>query len=277
MYGPPNPDGYSSYLPGEEFMNHNDRKSFMLPCGKTIAQSWAALRKAWLGFKIAFSNGDTALMTQYALFITKVQTEMGIQVTNFDSTILDEQALDEISRSCFYKKQPETRASLEERNLDYDSVMEKAHTVTSTKSLNISPPRQNIFDKPKNSCWYPPQEKKNYPQPKIVNVTRNTDTSCMWESVNAPRSNGEEEDRSCWHRVPGSGDELPVQEEFDRWDADEPDEDQVDPSCYYKVPSSGIETQSQEAMDLQGHTSIEENEEGRESSRRRSCFYKISR
>ena len=61
--------------------------SYYLAAGP-LASLWAALRKAWLGFKIAFSNGDTALMTHYASFITKVQTEMGIEVTDFDPVIL---------------------------------------------------------------------------------------------------------------------------------------------------------------------------------------------
>ena len=56
----------------------------------TLAESWAGLRKAWLGFKIAKANNDALLMTHYATFIRKVQIEMGIQVTEFDPDILDE-------------------------------------------------------------------------------------------------------------------------------------------------------------------------------------------
>ena len=71
-------------------MHHTERKSVELPCGVTVAESWGGLRKAWLGFKIAHANKDTLLMTHYATFIRKVQTEMGIQVTQFDPDILDE-------------------------------------------------------------------------------------------------------------------------------------------------------------------------------------------
>jgi hypothetical protein len=290
-------------------MYHNDRKSFILPCGRSVGESWAAIRKAWLGFKIAFSNDDTALMTHYASFITKVQTEMGIRVTNFDPAILNEQAIDEISRSCFYKKQPETRVRLEEKSLDYDLVMEKARTFTNTKSLNISPPRQNIFNRPKNSCWYSPQEKKDYSRQKIVTQTRNTEKSCMWSSDKTPMSNGEEKSPSCYYKAPNSG-EGQSQDKLDGWDANEVDpcycevpsseyeyesqsqaEDEnweteddetkgekevvvgVDP-CYYLAPGNGNEPQSQEVIDFQDDISTEDNEVGRESSRRRSCFYK---
>ena len=61
----------------------------------TLAESWAGLRKAWLGFKIAKANNDALLMTHYATFIRKVQIEMGIQVTEFDPDILAPNIFDE--------------------------------------------------------------------------------------------------------------------------------------------------------------------------------------
>jgi len=236
-------------------MNHNERKSFTLPSGWTLAQSWAALRKAWLGFKIALSNGDAALMTHYASFITKVQSEMGIEITDFDPAILDEQAMDEISRSCFYKKQQEARGGLEEKSVDYDSVMENARTFTNTKSLNPAPPRQTVFNKSRDSCWYPPQEKIDDstdscwypPQEKIDDST----DSCWYP----PQEKIDDSTDSCWY---------PPQEKID---------DSTD-SCWYPPrPGSGNETQSQVGIDFQDDVSTKDNK-GRESSKRRSCFYK---
>ena len=72
-------------------MDHLERKSFKLPCGKTLAQSWGALRKAWLAFKIAHSNYDYDKMSEYAHIIIKLQLEMGIPVTVFDQDLLDDQ------------------------------------------------------------------------------------------------------------------------------------------------------------------------------------------
>jgi hypothetical protein len=72
-------------------MHHTERKETILPCGYTVAESWAALRKSWLGFKIARSNFDTIRATEYASIITKLQVEMGIPPTNFDADILDEE------------------------------------------------------------------------------------------------------------------------------------------------------------------------------------------
>jgi hypothetical protein len=299
-YGSRNPDALSRYIPDEDILHHKERKSFLLPCGWTLAQSWAALRKAWLGFKIALSNGDMVLMTHYASFITRVQTEMGIRVTDFDSDILDEQNDDEISRNCFYKKQPETKVRLEEKSVDYDSVMEKARDSANTNHFNIVPPRQGIFDrsknscwyppqekkKPRNSCWYPPQEKKDYYQQKIVSRIRTTDESCVWSPDKTFMPNREEKGRI----------EVQSQEELDRWNANEAFEDGVDP-CSCKVPN---ESQSQDEdenweaednemddkevvvgfdpcyyqVDFRDDISTKDGEEGRESSKLRSCFYK---
>ena len=72
-------------------MDHLERKSFKLPCGKTLAQSWGALRKAWLAFKIAHSNYDYDKMSEYAHIIRKLQIQMGISVTVFDEDLLDDQ------------------------------------------------------------------------------------------------------------------------------------------------------------------------------------------
>ena len=64
-FGPRNPNAFSRYIKNESIMGHLERKSFKLPCGKTLAQSWGALRKAWLAFKIAHSNYDYYKMRRY--------------------------------------------------------------------------------------------------------------------------------------------------------------------------------------------------------------------
>ena len=168
MRGTYNPDALSRHLTDEDSMSHSDRKEFVLPCKYTIAQSWAAIRRSWLGFKIAKSRGDTDKMAYYAAFILKVQSQMGIGKTAFDSAILDEQNVNKISRSCSFKKQPENRVRLEERTPDYDSMMEKARSFTNTKSLNIGPPGQNVFYRSRRSCTYLPQEKKDNLKPENV-------------------------------------------------------------------------------------------------------------
>ena len=98
-------------------MGHEERKSFVLPCGRTLAESWAALRKAWLGFKIARSNDDGALMTHYASFIIKVQMEMGIPTTVFEPNIIDDSDYCEIiDRTCINEKfvENENESTIEE-------------------------------------------------------------------------------------------------------------------------------------------------------------------
>ena len=65
----PNTKAYSRHIPNEAAMHHTERKSFKLPCKYTIAASWAALRKAWLGFKIANSNDDIQKKRHYSRII----------------------------------------------------------------------------------------------------------------------------------------------------------------------------------------------------------------
>jgi len=59
QWGQRNPAALSSYLNGEKNMTAEVRKSAELPCGYTIAESWAALRKCWLAFYITKSQRAT--------------------------------------------------------------------------------------------------------------------------------------------------------------------------------------------------------------------------
>ena len=83
-YGQRNRSALSRHINGEATMSHTERKSFRLLCRYTLAESWAGLRKAWLGFKISKSNDDMENMRYYARIIRKLQLEMGIRVTHFD-------------------------------------------------------------------------------------------------------------------------------------------------------------------------------------------------
>ena len=82
-YGPPNPNALSGHITNERRMTHIERRSFVLPCGKTLGESWGALRKAWLAFKIAKSNGDTQTMRDYARIIRTLQLQMAIHQEPF--------------------------------------------------------------------------------------------------------------------------------------------------------------------------------------------------
>ena len=181
-YSPPNPNSFSRYIPGERYMDHGERKSFVLPCGRTLAQSWAALRKAWLGFKIARSNGEAALMTHYASFIIKVQMEMGIPTTVFESNIIDDSDYCEImDRTCFNEKfvENENECTIEEVGPDYDSMMDDARSKVNHNAVEMTPPRQNIFDKSKNSCFHiSPAKEENKLQPTTTTQTNHIKKGC---------------------------------------------------------------------------------------------------
>ena len=312
MRGTYNPDALSRHLTDEDSMSHSDRKEFVLPCKYTIAQSWAAIRRSWLGFKIAKSRGDTDKMAYYAAFILKVQSQMGIGKTAFDSAILDEQNVNKISRSCSFKKQPENRVRLEERTPDYDSMMEKARSFTNTKSLNIGPPGQNVFYrsrrscrylpqekkdnlKPENvfyrsrrSCRYRPQEKKDNLKPEIASQIMTVEKNYTQNSDNAAKYRTEEENRLNYYKVQNSGNEASSREDFDVLEADEADEneleerekevaDRVDDPCYCKAPRSDYESNFHRETQFYDDISDEKSEDGSEVSKRRSCSYKINR
>jgi hypothetical protein len=86
------------HIRNEAAMHHTDRKSFTLLCQYTIAASWGALRKAWLGFKIANSKHDTQKKRHYSRIIRKLQLEMGIGKTHFDLDILDDETIWQIEQ-----------------------------------------------------------------------------------------------------------------------------------------------------------------------------------
>lgn len=140
--GDRNPNALSKYLPNEEMMSHEERKAFVLPCKYTLAQSWGAVRRGWLGFKIAKSRGDTARMTYYAEFISKVKSEMGIEKTIFDSDILKDQIMtEEPDPNCNYTRHIDTKIGIEERTIDYDNIMNEARAkaglgLTGTSGIN---------------------------------------------------------------------------------------------------------------------------------------------
>ena len=288
MRGTYNPDALSRHLTDEDSMSHSDRKEFMLPCKYTIAQSWAAIRRSWLGFKIAKSRGDTDKMAYYAAFILKVQSQMGIGKTAFDSAILDEQNVNKISRSCSFKKQPENRVRLEERTPDYDSMMEKARSFTNTKSLNIGPPGQNVFYRSRRSCTYLPQEKKDNLKPEIASQIMTVEKNYTQNSDNAAKFRTEEENRPNYYKVQNSGNEASSREDFDVLEADGADEneleerekevgDRVDDPCYCKAPRSDYESNFHRETQFYDDISDEKSEDGSEVSKRRSCSYKINR
>ncbi len=49
----------------------------------TEAQTWAALKKAWKGYKIAKAQNDTEKKEEYAKRIRTLQRELGLKETEF--------------------------------------------------------------------------------------------------------------------------------------------------------------------------------------------------
>jgi len=111
-------------------MSAEERKNFRLPCGRTVAESWAALRKCWLGFYITRSQEDRQGMTEFAYRIRKIQAELNIPPTNFDSDILDENTVNRIDY--LYRKSPppshegvvkDEDSAAESSDIDYAQLM----------------------------------------------------------------------------------------------------------------------------------------------------------
>ena len=154
-------------------MTAEDRKSAELPCGWTIAESWAALRKCWLAFYITKSQGDIIGKTEYAKRIRKLQAEMGIKPTNFDSDILDENTALLIDQS--YRKsqtqldeiQDGEQPTIESEEMDYEQIM----AAPTTNTGNRPSPRQEIFATDlsrDNSCPSPAYQPNENVQEKVT-------------------------------------------------------------------------------------------------------------
>jgi hypothetical protein len=147
-WGERNPNALSSHLNGELDMTAEDRKKVVLPCGRTIAESWGALRKCWLAFCITKSQGDRNGMVEYARRIRKIQGEMGIKPTDFDPDILDENTamrIDMLYRGPSAPLNEEAKNGeqwrSESKDLDYEEIM----TGSITDTRNVSAPREEIF------------------------------------------------------------------------------------------------------------------------------------
>jgi hypothetical protein len=149
----------SSYVPNEMNLSAEERKSSILPCGFTIAESWAALRKSWLGFEIAKSNNNSALMSMYAGIIRKVQREMGIQQTIFDMEILEDQALGDEGADTdgsFCRNNLPNDVEVNTTSIDYDAILGEARTELLDAQGEIKvEPRAEIFSgyEPSENSW----------------------------------------------------------------------------------------------------------------------------
>ena len=253
-------------------MDHGERKSFILPCGKTLTQSWAALRKAWLGFKIARSNGDTALMTHYASFIVKVQMEMAMPTTIFESNILDDEAIYEIiGRFCFNGKFVKNECTIEENGPDYDFMLDDTRSKMNHNAEHMIPPRQNIFHTSKKTWMYIAQEQgENKPQSKITAQPRLIEKSCKFIIPQKPpklRGVG-----FCFRKYPYEPNEARSQDKIKEWEQLQIKIDE-EVLSYYKYPDG--------ANVLNRHQGKKRATEYKEKKSKRSadntCFYMAGR
>ena len=70
-------DPYKGYKYGQRY-------SRMLPSGYHENQVWGALHKAWVGYCIAISKGEFGKKIKYAKIIRKLQTDLGLELTDFE-------------------------------------------------------------------------------------------------------------------------------------------------------------------------------------------------
>jgi hypothetical protein len=204
-------------------MHHIERKEYLLPCGFRVHESWAALRRSWLGFKIAHSRGDRAKMKYYAAFIHKVQKELGIGLTVFEPGLLD---YEERTNSGGPPDTPNAEDA-EDRSLTIaDSVSESDveslpdfEEIMTNVSANIAvpEPREEIFepyeDVSENSSEYLQEEKMNensmdadvlgVQDGMFATYEDRTDNSCEYDHfADIDKVNVEEQkinlESSCW-------------------------------------------------------------------------------
>lgn len=199
-------------------MTHMERKSFVLPCGRTLGNSWGALRKAWHGFKIAHNNGDVDTMRKYASIIRKLQLEMAIELTPFDSDLLDEETIRRIENEVkmLEKAMAEeisdgTRAmtnssGVSERNYDYDTLL--TEDKKEIRPTDLPPPNEVHFSREKG-CYVSGQGNTDTAAD-VIEFIHHVDRSIDYlpgGSDNAdklanpkPEGNGLNEENSCYHK-----------------------------------------------------------------------------
>jgi hypothetical protein len=220
----------------------------MLPSGWTIAESWAALRKSWRGFKIAHSKGDRDRMQYYATFIRKVQNEMGIDPTEFDSNILEEQNAHEESENTVCEPDTPNKENDEVECPDYDAIAEEARSKI-TGIYHAKPmPRQSIFagrqNWSKNSCKHNPGKLKLRTWPEIERG--DTRRSCQYElnykvARSQPGIEGGNTRKSCQYELKGKM--VSPRQEIQSWEREHDD------LSYYDDPSSNEEQQTDEEIE----------------------------
>jgi hypothetical protein len=146
QWGGRNPNALSTYLKGEKDMTAESRKKFVLPCGRTLAASWAALRKCWLGFNIAKSQNNILRMQEFAYRIRKIQNQMGIKPTDFDQDIIDENTamlidMEYRSQSPLNQETNAEESRTEASEMDYGGIM----TGSINDTTKMPGPRKEIY------------------------------------------------------------------------------------------------------------------------------------
>lgn len=155
---------------GDELKTTYEKQNEMLPCGFTVAQSWSALRKNWLGYKIAKRQGKPEEMFEYARIINKIRGQLEIPILPFEA--LNASAIDffetemkaaepgmhgQLSHSCKYIID-ESREPVNERVPNYDLVMHESFLELGKPA---PPPSNDLFTRiNKKSCIYKKKREK---------------------------------------------------------------------------------------------------------------------
>jgi hypothetical protein len=240
-------------------MNASDRKNSLLPCGYTIEESWAALRKSWLGFEISNSNGDIGRMSQYAYQITKLQRQLGIEVTKFDEGILDEQTLEEIEEELSsYTREGGLGDAIEERSLDYDGMMDEAHKRLGCRyQVAPAPPERSFVNSMKASKALKTCEYKIHPE--------NENPTELFQNYPDPSS------RTCSYVVPEKKQELTEISGIEKYKGHY---EAVDP-CWYQVDPSTSRVHKNRHKDYSEYSKSRDNNKKRNKKRGGSCDYRV--
>jgi hypothetical protein len=140
-----NPNALSKHIPNELYLSADERKNTVLPCGYTLAQSWAALRKSWLGFHISHSNKDLARMSEYSHRIKMLQRQIGIQVTKFDPNIPEDKGYEEADEENEDVRNVTIDIDEEESLPEYDEILQEARVNLDGENAQSPEPRNEIF------------------------------------------------------------------------------------------------------------------------------------
>ena len=168
------------------------------------------------------------------------------------------------------KNLSKTRCTIEEVGPDYDSMMDDARNKVNHNAVEMTPPRQNIFDKTKKSCFHiSPAKEENKLQPTTTTPTNHIKKSCNFiipEKPSERRGVG-----FCYRKYPVDFGLAQSREMIKGWEQQQTEVVEENPTSYSY--SDDVDVQNRH----QGRKKAIKYTEKKSKGACNTCFYKAER